>query len=110
MYLIIIAWSYVVLLMSVAEATNPAGTLLGAIITFLLYGLLPMSVVVYVMRSPARKRANKLREAQEAQEASANFLRSGDVSSREPDAGTHPAGGAEAVAPGTSIAPVRKEP
>ena len=34
MYLIVIAWIYVVLMMSVAEATNSNGTVLGAVITF----------------------------------------------------------------------------
>ena len=36
MYLVVIAWIYVVLMMSVAEATNTNGTLLGAIVTFFL--------------------------------------------------------------------------
>ena len=34
MYLVAIAWMYVVLMMSVAEATNANGTVLGAIVTF----------------------------------------------------------------------------
>jgi len=62
MYLIAIAWIYVVLLMSIAEATNTTGTLLGALITFFLYGLLPLSLVLYIMRTPARKRAIKAKE------------------------------------------------
>ena len=62
MYLIAIAWIYVVLLMSIAEATNTTGTLLGALITFFLYGLLPLSLVLYIMRTPARKRAMKEKE------------------------------------------------
>jgi len=57
MYLIAIAWIYVVLLMSIAEATNTTGTVLGAIITFVLYGALPLSLVLYLMRTPARRRA-----------------------------------------------------
>jgi mannose/fructose/N-acetylgalactosamine-specific phosphotransferase system component IID len=65
MYLIAIAWIYVVLLMSIAEATNSNGTVLGALITFLLYGLLPLSLVLYVLRTPARKRAIKAREKTE---------------------------------------------
>jgi mannose/fructose/N-acetylgalactosamine-specific phosphotransferase system component IID len=65
MYLIAIAWIYVVLLMSIAEATNSNGTVLGALITFLLYGLLPLSLVLYVLRTPARKRAIKAREKAE---------------------------------------------
>ena len=63
MYLVIIAWIYVVLMMSVAEATNTTGTLLGAIVTFFLYGVGPAALVAYLMGTPARKRAIKKREA-----------------------------------------------
>ena len=48
MYLVIIGWIYVVLMMSVAEATSPAGTLTGAVLTFVLYGAAPVSLVVYL--------------------------------------------------------------
>ncbi|MES2413799.1 MAG: hypothetical protein V4614_08350 [Pseudomonadota bacterium] len=65
MYLVVIAWLYVVLMMSVAEATNTTGTLLGAIITFFLYGLGPVSLVVYLMGAPARRKAIKKRQAEE---------------------------------------------
>ena len=63
MYLIVIAWTYVTLMMAVAEATSPTGTLLGAIITFVLYGALPMGILVYILGTPSRKRAIKAREA-----------------------------------------------
>jgi hypothetical protein len=63
MYLVIIAWMYVVLMMSVAEATNTTGTLLGAIVTFFLYGVGPAGLLAYLMGTPARKRAIKKREA-----------------------------------------------
>ena len=49
MYLVAIAWIYVVLMMSIAEVMHPDGTLLGAIVTFLLYGVLPLSIVLYIM-------------------------------------------------------------
>lgn len=65
MYLVVIAWIYVVLMMSVAEATNTNGTLLGAIVTFFLYGVGPAALVAYLMGTPARKRAIKKREAEE---------------------------------------------
>ena len=65
MYLIVIAWIYVVLMMSVAEATNTNGTLLGAIVTFFMYGVGPAALVAYLMSTPARKRAIKKREADE---------------------------------------------
>ncbi len=91
MYLVVIAWMYVVLMMAVAEATNTNGTVLGAIVTFVLYGLLPMALVVYLMGTPLRRKALKAREAAELQAASG-----------EPDAG--------GKAPADAVAPVRKEP
>jgi hypothetical protein len=65
MYLIVIAWLYVTLLMGLAEAFSSQGTVLGAIITFLLYGLLPMSLVVYLMGTPLRRKEIR-RQSQEA--------------------------------------------
>lgn len=65
MHLVVIAWLYVALMMAVAEATNTNGTVLGAIFTFLLYGLAPVALVVYLMATPARRRALKEREAAE---------------------------------------------
>ena len=66
MYIIPIAWIYVALMMAVAEATSSTGTLLGALMTFVLYGVLPIGLVLYFMGSPARKRAIRAREKQEA--------------------------------------------
>lgn len=63
MHLVIVAWLYVVLMMALAEAMSSQGTVLGAVFTFLLYGLLPLSIVVYILGTPARKRARALREA-----------------------------------------------
>ncbi|MBK6295975.1 MAG: hypothetical protein IPO43_01970 [Rhodoferax sp.] len=73
MYIVPLAWIYVALMMAVAEANHSNGTVLGAVVTFVLYGLLPVSVVVYIMGAPARKRAIKAREAaqQEAARAAA---------------------------------------
>jgi hypothetical protein len=62
MYIVPLAWLYVVLMMSVAEATNTNGTVLGAIITFVLYGVIPIALVVYILGTPARKRAIRARE------------------------------------------------
>lgn len=66
MYIIPIAWIYVALMMAVAEATSSNGTVLGALMTFILYGALPIGLVLYFMGSPARRRANRARENQEA--------------------------------------------
>lgn len=65
MYIVPIAWLYVALMMAVAEATNTTGTVLGGIVTFLLYGLGPVALVVYLMGSPARRKAIKAREKAE---------------------------------------------
>ena len=92
MYLVLIAWLYVTVMMAVAEATSPQGTLLGAAITFVLYGLLPMAIVGYILGTPARKRA--IRARQQA------------ASMADPDAGGHAPAGTEHGA----VAPVRKEP
>lgn len=74
MYLIVIAWMYVVLMMSIAEATNSNGTLLGALVTFVLYGAGPVTLVVYLMGAPGRSKAIKKREAEaRAQHAAAQM-------------------------------------
>ena len=103
MYLVVIGWMDVVLMMSVAEATNTTGSLLGAIVTFFLYGLLPVALVVYLMLTPQRRKAIKAREAAEleAQRAAAAPGQSVD-----PDAGGHAPGAAESH----RITAVRKEP
>jgi membrane protein implicated in regulation of membrane protease activity len=56
MYLVAIGWLYVALMMAVAEATHSQGSLLGAVITFVLYGVLPLSVILYILGTPARRR------------------------------------------------------
>lgn len=103
MYLVVIGWMYVVLMMSVAEATNTTGSLLGAIVTFFLYGLLPVALVVYLMLTPQRRKAIKAREAAELEAGRAAAAASPSV---DPDAGGHAPGAAEA----DGVAPVRKEP
>ena len=103
MYLVLIAWLYVTLMMAVAEASSPTGTLLGAIMTFVLYGLLPMGIVGYILGTPARKRA--LRAKALAEQASEQPPADAPASA-QPDAGSH----APAAAQGSAVAPVRKEP
>ncbi|HYE71158.1 MAG TPA: hypothetical protein VD932_06525 [Aquabacterium sp.] len=63
MHIVAVAWLFVVVLMTLAEATSPVGTLLGAFFTLLLYGLLPLAVVLYVMGTPMRRRARLQAEA-----------------------------------------------
>lgn len=106
MYLVVIAWLYVVLMMAVAEASNTTGTILGAIVTFFLYGLMPLALVVYLMRTPQRRRQIRAREAAEDQARLAAAAALEATASSQPDAGSHAAGAAE---PG-GIPAVRKEP
>ena len=81
MYIIPIAWLYVVVMMAVAEATSANGTILGAIVTFVLYGLLPIGLILYFMGAPGRKRAIRARDAAELAAAQA---------SSQPDASSLP--------------------
>lgn len=67
MHLVAIAWIYVVLLMAVAEALAPTGSVIGAVFTFLLYGVLPLTVVLYILGTPVRKRALRRAAASAAQ-------------------------------------------
>ena len=114
MYIIPIGWLYVALMMSVAEANNSNGTVLGACITFVLYGLLPVGLVLYILGTPARKRRLQARTEAERQAA---LARAGAAhapapapapgpaptsdSVSEPDAGHH--------APTDAVAAVGKE-
>jgi hypothetical protein len=61
MYIVAIAWMFVVVLMAAAEAMS--GALLGAVGTLFLYGLLPLALVLYLLATPARRRARAQREA-----------------------------------------------
>lgn len=63
MHLVALAWIYVVLMMAVAEATAPNGSVLGAVFTFLLYGLMPLAIVLYILGTPARRRARRAADA-----------------------------------------------
>ena len=113
MYIVPMAWLYVALMMSVAEATNTTGTLLGAAITFVLYGLLPVGLILYFMGTPGRRRAIQKRQAQEQepepeparererdpQEAHAAALQ---ADSLQPDTGSLP--------PANPVPPVREIP
>ena len=90
MYLIVIAWLYVALMMAVAEATHARGSALGAFFTFVLYGVGPVALVVYLGGRPARRRAREARAAAETK-----------APSGEPHAGGE--------APADAVAPVGKE-
>lgn len=107
MYLVAIGWLYVALMMAIAEATNTNGSVLGGIFTFILYGLLPTGLLMYLLGTPARRQRIKARETAEleawrAAQAAAGAPTPPPASSAEPDAGRQP--------PADPVAPVRKEP
>ncbi|RJG04260.1 hypothetical protein [Noviherbaspirillum sedimenti] len=49
--IVAIAWIYVVLMMSITEHSVVAG-----IMTFLLYCVLPLTIILYLMATPQRRR------------------------------------------------------
>jgi len=52
MYLIAIAWMYVVLLVSVVNTT-----VIGGVLTFMFAGLGPLALFLWIFGTPARRRA-----------------------------------------------------
>jgi hypothetical protein len=115
MYIVAIAWIYVALMMAVAEATHSTGTVLGAIVTFVLYGVVPVSIVMYLLGAPTRNKARKSRERAEWVEQQNAFAEravavegvanqaAGSIS--QPDASGH----APSAAQPDSVTPVREK-
>lgn len=62
MYIIAIAWIYVTLLMALTEPNVTAG-----ILTFALYGLAPLSLLLWLLGTPARRRRLKREAGRDAQ-------------------------------------------
>lgn len=60
--LIAFAWLFVAVLMAAAEATAPQGSVLGALVTLLLYGCIPVAVLVYILSTPMRRKLKRLQE------------------------------------------------
>lgn len=60
MYIIAIGWLYVTVLMALTETSIVAGVL-----TLLFYGLLPVSLLLWLLSSPVRRQRRRYREAQE---------------------------------------------
>ncbi|WP_093011457.1 hypothetical protein [Variovorax sp. OV700] len=107
-HLIVIGWLYVAVMMAVAEATNTTGTVLGAIFTFLLYGLAPVALVVYLMGTPGRRRAMRQREAEAQEAARLAAAAAADAAAAAKKDSDLPDQGGEA--PADAVPPVRKEP
>lgn len=66
MHIVVIAWIYVVFMMSITETSVVAG-----VMTFLLYGLLPVSILVYLTGSGRRRRRRHMQEMQRRQQETA---------------------------------------
>jgi hypothetical protein len=63
MLIVLIAWLYVALMMALAEAMHPQGHWWGALFTFVAYGVAPVSLVLYLLATPARRKARARTEA-----------------------------------------------
>jgi len=85
MYIVAIAWLYVVFMMSITEQSAVAG-----ILTFFLYGVFPLTVVLYLMGTPQRKRNRDKKEKLRAQldAAQAEQVRADAVAKSNPDGQT----------------------
>ena len=71
MHIAAVCWSYVVLMMSITEDSVIAG-----IMTFFLYGVLPVSIILYITGTGGRRRRReqeRQRALQERQQAEANL-------------------------------------
>lgn len=116
MYLIAIGWLYVALMMSLAEATNTNGSILGAIVTFLLYGVGPAALLMYILGTPQRRRQRRAQEAASeaaAKEGQGAGQDAGQGTAQAPQppskqASHQPDAGGEA--PADSITAVREKP
>lgn len=93
MVVIAIAWIYVVLMMAAAEATGSGGSLLGAFFIVLGYGVLPLSIALYLLGTPARRTRQRAAQAAAAARSAAAL---------DPGRGDH--------ATGDAVAPEREEP
>ena len=127
MYIVPIAWLYVAFMMAVAEATSTQGTVLGAFFTFVLYGLMPIGLLLYFMGTPGRRRQRLAREAEETEAYLAAQAAQAALAAQpapaptaeqipQPALATGLAGPSSQqantgdLAPGDLVAPVRKEP
>ena len=97
--LIAVAWIYIVLLMAAAEAFGPGGSLLGALVTFVGYGVLPLGIVLYVGSTGIRRRRRLAADERgDASFGPTSVLKpASDSAADDPGRGGHPA--SEAVAP-----------
>lgn len=62
MHIIAIGWLWVALMMSITQPTIVSG-----VSTFIFYGLLPCSLLIYLLTTPARRRRLAKQAAKEAE-------------------------------------------
>jgi len=81
-YIVALAWIYVVLMVSIMQPT-----VLKGVVTFLGTGLLPLALFLYLMGTPQRRRNQKRAEAAAseaaASEAAAREVAPGETAARE---------------------------
>ena len=107
MHIVALAWMFVVVLMTLAEATSTQGTVLGALFTFLLYGVLPLAIVLYVIGAPARGRARRAAAAVPSEaDDGASVATSQDIAATL----SVPHGDGSGQAAGAGLTAKRKEP
>jgi predicted membrane channel-forming protein YqfA (hemolysin III family) len=70
LYLVALAWMYVVLMVALAEAFSPQGSVIGALFTVIGWGVIPLSVVLYILATPSRRAARKARESRADEDGS----------------------------------------
>lgn len=80
LYVVALAWMYVVVMVALVEVFSPQGSALGALFTVIGWGVIPLSVVLYILATPARRAARRA-----------------EASAANPDCGSHAAG--DVVAP-----------
>jgi biotin transporter BioY len=64
MFIVAIGWIYVVLMMSITETTAVAG-----VMTFILYGLVPVALLLYISGGRQRKRRRAAAEQERQRQA-----------------------------------------
>ncbi|MCB1938820.1 MAG: hypothetical protein KDF24_09980 [Rhodocyclaceae bacterium] len=70
MYIVAIAWLYVALLAAITDTT-----VVGGVLTFVFYGVFPLSLFLWLVGTPARRRRQRL--ADDDDEGTQNGVNSG---------------------------------
>ena len=89
-----VGWLSVTVVMAMAEATSPQGSVIGALFTLWIYGFLPLGLVLYLMTSLSRAKMRRAAERAAALE----------------DAGSGPQSDHRGHAAGASVSPEREIP